>query len=108
MRLIGLAVILIVGGIVSPAAGNVPAGKPHTLGVLMSGRSSAFEQELKTLGYVEGQNILIERRYSHGRLDVLDRLARELVEFRPNVIAVSTEIWHGVACTVHALSFCVG
>jgi len=25
----------------------------------------------------------------HGRRDVLDRLARELVEFRPNVIAVS-------------------
>ena len=29
----------------------------------------AFQQGLRDLGYVEGKNILIERRYAEGRLD---------------------------------------
>jgi putative tryptophan/tyrosine transport system substrate-binding protein len=86
MRRIGLAVVLVATFAFAPVAGTVE--RIYRLGVLMSNRSLAFEQELKRLGYVEGQNILIMRRYFHVGLDN-DGLVRELVEFRPNVIAVS-------------------
>jgi putative ABC transport system substrate-binding protein len=41
---------------------------------------------LRELGYVEGQNLLIERRYAEGKLDRLPGLARELVELQVDVI----------------------
>ncbi len=43
-------------------------------------------QGLRDLGYVEGQNILIERRYAEGRADRLEALAAELVRLNPAVI----------------------
>jgi putative ABC transport system substrate-binding protein len=43
-------------------------------------------QGLKDLGYVEGQNILIDRRYADGRADRLEALAAELVTLNPAVI----------------------
>jgi len=39
----------------------------------------AFERSMKELGYVEGQNIVFERRYSRGQSDALTPLATELV-----------------------------
>jgi len=39
----------------------------------------AFERSMKDLGYVEGQNIVFERRYSRGQSDALTPLATELV-----------------------------
>jgi putative ABC transport system substrate-binding protein len=47
---------------------------------------------LQSLGYVEGQNITFERRYSEGNEQILPGLAAELVRLRPDVIlAVGTE-----------------
>ena len=47
---------------------------------------------LGELGYVEGQNLLVERRFAGGKTDRLPRLARELVQLRVDVIvAVSNE-----------------
>jgi putative tryptophan/tyrosine transport system substrate-binding protein len=43
-------------------------------------------QGLRDLGYVEGQNIFIERRYADGRADRLEVLAAELVRLNPAVI----------------------
>jgi hypothetical protein len=39
----------------------------------------AFFEELRLRGYVEGQNLVVERRNAAGRVDVLPALARELV-----------------------------
>src|SRR5262245_7123934 len=41
---------------------------------------------LRELGYVEGRNIVIERRYSEGVLERLPSLAAELVGLKPDVI----------------------
>jgi hypothetical protein len=39
----------------------------------------AFRQRLRELGWVEGQNIVIDYRYAEGRVDRLPDLAAELV-----------------------------
>jgi putative ABC transport system substrate-binding protein len=45
-----------------------------------------FRDELRKLGYVDGKNLVIERRAAEGHYERLDRLAGELVALRPDVI----------------------
>jgi putative tryptophan/tyrosine transport system substrate-binding protein len=45
-----------------------------------------FDQGLRQLGYVEGQNIVIERRYANGQMDRLPELAVDLVRLPLNVM----------------------
>ena len=45
-----------------------------------------FLSELKKLGYVEGRNLIVERRYAEGLLDRLPALAAEIIAFRPDLI----------------------
>jgi putative ABC transport system substrate-binding protein len=49
-------------------------------------RFEAFRQGLRDLGYVEGENILIERRANDGKLDRNPALATELVRLKVDVI----------------------
>jgi putative ABC transport system substrate-binding protein len=46
----------------------------------------ALRQGLRDLGYVEGQNLVIDWRYQLGRGDRLSTLAAELVRLKPDVI----------------------
>jgi putative ABC transport system substrate-binding protein len=46
----------------------------------------AFRQGLRDLGYVEGQNLVIESRWAEGRLERLPDLAAELVRLQVEVI----------------------
>jgi putative tryptophan/tyrosine transport system substrate-binding protein len=46
----------------------------------------AFSQGLREAGYVDGQNILLETRFHHGALDLIDEFARELVALKCSVI----------------------
>ena len=53
---------------------------------------SAFDNELAKLGWVEGQNLVTERRGAEGRYDRLPELAAELVRTKPNlIIAAATQ-----------------
>jgi putative ABC transport system substrate-binding protein len=69
--------------------------KVHRIGYLGPGAKSvlpsaldAFRQELRRLGYVEGQNLTIEYRWAGGRDDRLPGLAAELVRLKVDAIVV--------------------
>jgi putative ABC transport system substrate-binding protein len=49
-------------------------------------QSEAFRQGLRALGYVEGQNVLLEARYADGRLERLQELGAALVRRTVDVI----------------------
>ena len=50
----------------------------------------AFYEELRQRGYVEGKNLVVERRNAAGQADQLPALARELVALGPDlIVAVS-------------------
>ena len=66
-----------------------PAVWPHAL--------DAFRQELRHLGWVEGQNIAIDYRWAEGRFERLAELAEELVRLKVDVIVAPTSIYTGVA-----------
>src|SRR5437588_11272914 len=76
-----------------------PLAKTYRIGWLATGSydaagsnlNEAFRQELRRLGWAEGQNINIEFRFSEGKFDRLPDLAAELVRLNVNVIvAVAT------------------
>src|SRR4030095_13113539 len=50
------------------------------------GRIEAFRQGLRELGYVEGKNIVIERRYAEGKYDRLPALVGELVRLKVDIL----------------------
>ena len=43
-------------------------------------------EALRALGWVEGQNLQVERRYANGRTEALERLAEELVRAKVEII----------------------
>jgi putative tryptophan/tyrosine transport system substrate-binding protein len=81
------------------AAGAQPrAGKLSRIGVLMNlyppdaDPPQALRQGLRDLGYVEGQNLVIDWRYQLGRSDRLPTLAAELVRLKPDVIVADVTV----------------
>jgi putative ABC transport system substrate-binding protein len=54
-----------------------------------SARAEAIRLALRELGYIEGQNIAIEYRYSEGKADRYPELAAELVHLKVDIIVVT-------------------
>jgi putative tryptophan/tyrosine transport system substrate-binding protein len=53
-------------------------------------RVDAFRQGLRALGYIEGQNLAIEYRYTDGKFEGLSDVAAELVQLNVDVIVAVT------------------
>jgi len=53
-------------------------------------RLEAFRQGLRELGYIEGENLVIEFRHEGGGFGRLPALAAELVELKPDVLVAVT------------------
>src|SRR5215471_10106958 len=51
---------------------------------------NVFFQQLRELGYVEGQNLVVERRYSEGRAERFPEFAAALARLSLNIIGVTT------------------
>jgi putative tryptophan/tyrosine transport system substrate-binding protein len=54
-----------------------------------SSHRDAFRQGLSALGYVEGQNAVVEARYADGRFERLPALATEIVRLKVDVIVAA-------------------
>jgi len=97
MRLIGLAVVLALGLVLAPVAGEAQtAGTPRRIGVLYPSTRAADPRwdesligGLRVLGWVEGRNLVVERRWAEGRADQLQELAHEFAQARVEVIVTA-------------------
>src|SRR5215207_8448006 len=68
-------------------------GKPPVIGLLNPGSTdtpgvAGFYKVLKELGYTEGSNIAIERRFGDWKVDRFKELAADLVRLKVDVIVV--------------------
>ncbi len=72
--------------------------KVYLVGVIFGGSPAAtvhftvaFTQGLREQGYVEGQNVIVERRYGEGKFERIPELAAELVRIKVDVIVTGTD-----------------
>jgi putative tryptophan/tyrosine transport system substrate-binding protein len=92
------AALLLAVAAAGPPVDAQQAPKVARIGYL-SGASSAtaarfvdaFRQGLRELGYVEGKTVVLEVRYSEGRVERLSELARELVGLKVDVIVTAND-----------------
>jgi putative ABC transport system substrate-binding protein len=74
--------------------------KPPRIGWLWNGRSAGnpqevtgFQEGLKEFGYLDGQNILVDYRFTEGKPDRIPELAAELMRLRPDLlVAIGTAV----------------
>jgi putative ABC transport system substrate-binding protein len=100
-----LAVALTLGLLAAPLTAEAQPGKVARIGflTLLSASSAppdslfaeaattlSFQEGLRQLGYLVGQNLVVERRYADGNADRLPGLAAELVELRVDLIVTET------------------
>jgi len=97
LRTIGLMVTLALGLLAGPlpAEAQQPANKVYRIGYLSNRGESrpyekAFRQGLRELGYIEGQNIVIEGRF--GGRKRLPGLAAKLVKLKVDCILAGTAL----------------
>jgi putative ABC transport system substrate-binding protein len=69
-----------------PVVGFLGTSSPD----LYAARLRVFRDGLKEVGYVEGQNVVIEYLWAEGDIDRLPALAKELVQRRVNVIVAGS------------------
>jgi putative ABC transport system substrate-binding protein len=83
------------GVFVAPGIAIAQGSKVRRIGVLEPGEPDTQEdirrqaEPLRELGWVEGKNLHIERRYANGRIDALQPLAEELVRANVEIIVTS-------------------
>jgi putative ABC transport system substrate-binding protein len=95
ISVLAAAVALLLGVLATPfGTAAQQTGRVYRLGFLygipVPPGAAVFEQALRELGWVKGQNIAIEYRSAEGYLDRLPALAAELVALRVNLIIANS------------------
>jgi len=93
-RTIALIVVLALGILAAPVAADAQqAGKVYRIGYLQTSTREqqlhlikAFEGGLRDLGYLVGQNVVIEYRFAEANPERLPELAADLVRLKMDVI----------------------
>jgi putative ABC transport system substrate-binding protein len=86
----------VAGSLLAPTRGVAAqqAGRVYRVGLLFPGAPStgiaAFGPAIRSLGWVPGQNLILEQRYARGDLARLPALAAELVGLKVDVLVVSS------------------
>ena len=95
MRRIGVVVVFALSLVLARGAGEAQeTGKLARIGWLANAPdpfTEAFKQGLRELGYIEGQNITLEYRWTEGRLERLPDLAADLVRLKVDIIVASSQ-----------------
>ena len=95
LHTMGLMATLALGFLVLPFTAEAQqAMRVYRIGWLSAGpppptptvQMQAFQQGLRDLGYVEGQNLVMEYRYGEGKAERLREVAAELVQLQVDVI----------------------
>jgi hypothetical protein len=73
-----------------PRIGVLSAGFPPAKTGVPSAGLDAFRQELRDLGYVEGQTIVLEERWAEGQVERFPALAAKLVGLPVDIIVSGT------------------
>jgi len=97
MRLNTVRVVVMLALVILTAplrAETQPAGKVPRIGFLRAGPLTqdflqGFQQGLRDHGYIEGQNIIIEYRFTDGSTGALANLVAELLQGKVDVVVVS-------------------
>jgi putative tryptophan/tyrosine transport system substrate-binding protein len=106
MRRIGLAVVLAVMCLAPLAVGAQQPGKIYRVGLIFSTSpvsemagpepvnplAKTFLQTLRALGYIEGKNLILERRSAEGRFERAGEITRELVGLKADVIVIVNDV----------------
>jgi len=98
LRTLVLVAALVFSLAIPPGAGTQPARKIWRIGYLslVSGELdqykpwvAAFRGGLRELGYVEGENVIVEQRYAAGQVERLPALAAELVGLKVDILVTA-------------------
>jgi putative ABC transport system substrate-binding protein len=90
--------ILAGGLLAAPLVADAQSGRVFRVGILATGSSTdpssvhvlgAFFQRLRELGYVEGQNLTVERRFAEGKYERFPDLAADLVRLKVDIIVAA-------------------
>ncbi len=98
MRTAAATALLLLVAAVLPAAAQ-QSGKVYHIGFLWESPAvlpegiENFRKGLRELGWVEGQNIVLEYRWGEGHYDRLNELAEELVRLKVDVILAPSSVY---------------
>jgi putative tryptophan/tyrosine transport system substrate-binding protein len=108
MRRIGLAVLITLSLTLAPltAEAQQTSGKAYRVGLVFTTSpvsemvglepvhpsARAFVQGLRALGYVEGQNLILERRSAEGQFERFGDIVAELVRLKTDVIVAPGDL----------------
>jgi putative tryptophan/tyrosine transport system substrate-binding protein len=92
-------VMLTIGMLAAPlSVAAQQSARPPRIGVLVPSTPAttthiveAFKQGLRERGYVEGHDIILERRYGEGSSEKISSIAAELVRLKVDIIVTATD-----------------